>query len=725
MKIKINLMSFIIWTLITSTPFLNAQDKDITLDKIYRNYTFSTKSVRGINSMNDGKHYTVNSGGITINKHKYADGKKTGILFNTENFEQISSFNDYQFSNDEKFILLTTEREPIYRRSYLANYYIYNRSDDVLVPLSKKGKQQLAAISPDNQHVAFVRKNNLFLYNLATGEERQVTFDGRENEIINGAPDWVYEEEFGFADGYKWSPDGKRIAFYRFDERNVKEFFMTMFGDLYPVAYKFKYPKAGEENSKVTIHILDVSTGQTNQVDIPDEEEYYIPRIKWTNDTGVLSMIWLNRLQNNVKVLHANVESGKTDIVYEETNEKYISEATDDMITYLDDNESFILISERDGFFHFYHYNYLTGTIAPVTSGAWDIASLIGVDRKRETLYYTSYEKSPTEIHLYSIKFDGSGKTRISEGPGSYSTTFSNSFDYYILSHSTANTPPVYELFNRKGKLIRVLEDNAELGKTIQEHGFSRVEFIKVPTASGQLLNGFMIKPENFDPDKKYPLFIYVYGGPESQNVVNRWNRRSAWFQMLVQQGYVIACVDNRGTNGRGEDFRKATYMQMGKLETIDQVESASFLGELPYIDSDRIGIFGWSYGGFMTSLCLTKGNGLFKMGIAVAPVTNWRYYDTIYTERFMRTPRENPNGYDDNSPINFADQLQGKFLLVHGTADDNVHCQNSVDFVTALVEADKQFDLMFYPNKNHGIYGGNTTYHLYTKMTDYILENL
>jgi dipeptidyl-peptidase 4 len=725
MKKRTSYFLLIISLMIATGQVLHAQPKKITLEKIYRENTFSPKSVRGINSMNDGKHYTVNNRGTSIERHKYADGEKTSTLFSAKEHDQINSFDSYEFSADEKFILLTTKTEPIYRRSFLAEYYIYNTENKKLAPLSDNGKQQLASLSPDNRHVAFVRENNIYLVDLEQQTEKQITFDGKKNEIINGAPDWVYEEEFGFADGFKWSPDGKRIAFYRFDESAVKEFFMTTYGDLYPEAYKFKYPKAGERNSDVSIHVFDLERGETRVMDVATEEEFYIPRIKWTRDPEMLSVIWLNRLQNHVKVLHCNVADGNATVVYEETNEKYISEATDDMVTYLPGNESFLLISERDGWFHLYHHNFVTGKTSPVTSGAYDIASLIGVDGEKGIVYYTSYEESPMEIHLYSIKLDGSKKKKLSGDPGSYSANFSKTFDYYIMSHSDANTPPVYELYNKRGKRIRVLEDNSALKKTTEEYGFATTEFIEVPTESGQLLNGFMIKPTDFDPDKQYPLFVYVYGGPESQNVVESWNRRAPWFQMLVQEGYIVACVDNRGTNGRGEEFRKSTYKELGKLETIDQVEAATYLGDLPYIDKDRIGIFGWSYGGFMTSLCLTRGNGLFKMGIAVAPVTSWRYYDTIYTERFMRTPQENPDGYDNNSPINFAKQLKGKFLLVHGMGDDNVHFQNSVDFTTALVEADKQFEMLFYPNKNHGIYGGNTTFHLYTKMTDFIKENL
>jgi dipeptidyl-peptidase 4 len=704
---------------------LDAQSKKITLEKIYRENTFSARSVRGINSMNDGKHYTINNRGISVDKHAYNDGKKISTLFSTKDHETISSFDGYEFSSDERFILLTTETEPIYRRSYLASYYLYNTETKKLTPLSSNGKQQLASLSPDNRHVAFVRDNNIYLVDLESNSEQQITFDGKRNKIINGAPDWVYEEEFGFADGFKWSPDGKRIAFYRFDESKVREFFMTTYGDLYPEAYKFKYPKAGEQNSDVTIHVYELETGKVSSMDVSTAEEFYIPRIKWTYEPDVLSVIWLNRLQNHVKVLHCNAADGSSEIVYEETNDKYISEATDDMVTYLPGNESFLLISEREGWFHLYLHNFIAGTTSPVTTGPYDIASLISVDSENGIVYYTSYEESPLEIHLYSVKLDGSEKRRLSDGPGSYSAIFSNTFEYYIMSHSGANRPPVYELYNGKGRRIRVLEENKTLKQNVKEYGFSRVEFMEVPTASGQLLNGFMIKPADFDPGRQYPLFIYVYGGPESQNVVDSWNRRAPWLQMLVQEGYIVACVDNRGTNGRGEAFRKSTYMELGNLETIDQVEAATYLGDLPYIDKDRIGIFGWSYGGFMTSLCLTKGEGLFKIGIAVAPVTSWRYYDTIYTERFMRTPQENPDGYDENSPINFAEQLMGKFLLVHGTGDDNVHFQNSIDFVAALIEADKQFEMLFYPNKNHGISGGNTTFHLYTRMTNFIKEHL
>ncbi len=713
--------------LLTSVISTQAQTsvKKITLEDIYKQYTFSAKRISGINSMNDGKYYTVNNMGRSIEKHRYKDGEKVSTVFNVEDADGITSFSMYEFNLDETKILLTTQVERIYRHSFSAEYFVYDISDKSLLSLSSNGKQQLAAFSPESDQIVFVRENNIFVKDILTGLETQITFDGEKNMIINGAPDWVYEEEFAFSDGFHWSPDGKKIVYYKFDESEVQEFSMTMFGDLYPESYRFKYPKAGERNSTVTIHVYDMSSKQTIKIDTYANNESYIPRIKWTRDPDIVSITWLNRLQNHVEIIHSNATTGKSEVVYEEDNERYISEATDDMITYLPDNKSFLLISELSGYFHFYIYNFKSKELKKLTKGDWDIHSLLGIDMKREELYYTSYEESATELHVYSVKMDGSKKQKISHKPGSSSANFSNSFDYYILSHSDANSPATYILYNRKGKLIRVLETNKELKKKIEEYGFGKIEFMKVPTASGQLLNSYMIKPRNFDPGKKYPLFVFVYGGPESQNVIDAWNRRWPWFQLLVQEGYIVACVDNRGTNGRGEEFRKSTYMELGKLETIDQIESATYLGELPYIDVTRMGIFGWSYGGYMSGLCLTKGNGLFKMGIAVAPVTNWRYYDTVYTERFMRTPQENPNGYDDNSPINFADQMEGKFLLIHGMGDDNVHFQNSVDFVSALVEAGKDFETQFYPNKTHSLRGGNTTFHVYKRMTDFILENL
>ncbi len=696
----------------------------ITLDHIHKSREFHAKGFSGLKSMKDGVHYTYQDQN-SIYQCSYKSGEIVDTLFEADGFREIERFSGYSFNSSEDKILLETDREKIYRHSYLADYYVFDMKSETLNRVSTKGKQQLGTFSPDGSRVAFVRDNNIYICDLPSNQENQITTDGVKNEIINGAPDWVYEEEFGFSQGFHWSPDGRKIAFYRFDERRVKEFHMTLFGPLYPEPYTFKYPKAGEVNSIVMIQVFDLESGITSTMDIGEETDQYIPRIKWTNDPEILSIMRLNRLQNQLDILHADATTGKSSVIYSETNRYYISEATDKTVTYLPDGESFILNSEHSGYFHLYHYHFPTGKMKPITSGDYDIHSFLGYDENDERLYYTSYEESTIERHLYSIKLDGSDKQKMSIQPGTNSANFSTTFTYYILTHSSANTPPHITLHNQKGKMIRILEDNQALKETTEEYEFAKTEFLVVPTAGGQLLNAWIIKPNDFDPQKEYPLFMYVYGGPESQNVTDSWGRRGAWFQMLVQQGYIVACVDNRGTNGRGEAFRKATYLTLGNLETIDQVEAAQWFGLQKYINANRIGIFGWSYGGYMTSLCLTKGNGTFKMGIAVAPVTNWRYYDTIYTERFMRTPRENAAGYDDNSPIHFADNLQGNLLLIHGGGDDNVHFQNSMDFAEALVQADKQFDMQFYPNKNHGIYGGNTTYHLYSRMTDFIIENL
>lgn len=711
-------------SLIISCTIFGQETLTITLEDAFQKRTFMAEGLYGLRSMNDGDHYTVQNRN-TIDKYSYRTGEELETLFNTADFPVLNSFSGYHFNEQETKILIETEVESIYRHSYTASYYVYDMELKTLVSVSENGKQQLGTFSPDGSLVAFVRENNLYIRDLSEKDEKQITLDGVRNEIINGAPDWVYEEEFGFSQGFHWSPDGKKIAFYRFDERRVKEFHMTKFGPLYPESYEFKYPKAGEDNSLVSIQVYNLETGKTTSMDLGQESDQYIPRIKWTRDPEVLSIMRLNRLQNQLDILHAEAGSGASKVVYSESNKKYISEASDNTITYLSDGESFILNSERDGYFHLYHYNFKNGQIMPITTGQYDIASFMGFDEKKQRLYYSSYEESSIQRHIYSIELDGTKKQKLSTQPGSNRATFSATFKYYILNHSSANTPPYITLHNQKGKMIRVLKDNEKLKEAVETYAYARTEFLTVPTVSGDELNAWIIKPNDFDPGKEYPLFIYVYGGPESQNVSDSWGRRGAWFQMLVQQGYIVACVDNRGTNGRGEAFRKATYMKLGELETIDQVDAAQWFGEQDYIDKERIGIFGWSYGGYMTSLCMTKGNGTFKMGIAVAPVTTWRYYDTVYTERFMRTPQENPSGYDDNSPINFADGLQGKFLLIHGGGDDNVHFQNSMDFAEALVQANKQFEMQFYPNKNHGIYGGSTTIHLYTRMTEFIMENL
>ncbi|MCB8999602.1 MAG: S9 family peptidase [Bacteroidales bacterium] len=725
MKLLVKSISLILLSFaMGQISFAQMAAKKISLENIFQEYKFYPGSIASLRSMNDGVYYTSLERGMAIVKWSYETGEKAGIIFTAENTE-ISRISDYEFSNDESKILISTAKERIYRRSFKADYYIYDISKKELKALSGNGKQQLASFSPDGKMVAFVRDNNLYYTDLASMKETQVTNDGKFNFIINGACDWVYEEEFGFSKAFAWSPDSKKLAFYRFDESGVKEFNMTYFKNLYPDIYKFKYPKAGEANSIVSIHCFNLGNQKTIKMDVGEETDQYIGRILWTKDPETLAILRLNRLQNKLDVLHAKASTGASELVFTEENARYINEPTDNSVIYLPDGQNFIIQSERDGWLHFYLYNFVKKEIKPITSGPWDISGYIGYDEAKKTLYYESHEQGVIHQDVYSIRTDGTHKKRISDEDGWSSADFSNSFKYYILIHSSANIPPKYTLCDSKGKHIRILEDNAELQKTMKEYGFAKREFLQVPGEMNTKLNAWIIKPVDFDPSKKYPLFIFVYGGPQSQDVTDNFSYSDSWYQMLVQKGYIVACVDGRGTDGRGEDFRKATYMQLGKYESEDQISAARYFGNQSYIDKSRIGIFGWSYGGYMSLLCLFKGADVFKMAISVAPVTNWRYYDSVYTERFMRTPQENPDGYDDNSPINHVDKMKGKLLLVHGMTDDNVHFQNSVELVEKLIEANKQFDMQFYPNRNHGIYGGNATFHLYTKMTNFIEENL
>ncbi len=701
--------------------------KKISLESIYKQRRFYPFTISNIRSMNDGLHYTIMSENKYIEKHSYETGDFVNFLLDLSRLENagITNFSGYEFSSDESKILLTTGRESIYRHSYKADYFVFDRNSSKLTPLSENGKQQLATFSPDGNSIAFVRNNNVFIKNLESETEIQITIDGEYNKIINGAPDWVYEEEFGFTKAFAWSPDSKRIAFYRFDETNVRQFNMTLYESLYPEWYKYKYPKAGEENAVVEIWVVNLEDRKFTKINTGKNKDQYIPRIKWTMNPEVLSVVRLNRLQNHLEIIHANAKTGESEIVYSEKEDQYISEVSDDMITYLDNEEEFIIKSERDNFSHFYLYNFIEKTIKPITSGEFDVCSFLGFDKKNSILYYTSHERAPRDLDIYRINIRNGRKSRLSKKTGWNTAVFSNNFEYFIHTYSNINQAPLYSLNNNKGKLIRLLEDNNELNARMKEYDFAQATFFNFTTSDNIELEGYMIKPNHFNPENKYPVFMYVYGGPESQNVKNDFSYRIPWFQYLAQQGYIVVCVDNRGTDARGEEFRKSTYMQLGKLETIDQIEAAKYLGNLPYVDKERIGIFGWSYGGYMSLSCLFKGPEYFKMAISVAPVTNWRFYDTIYTERFMRTPRENPDGYDKNSPIHYVDGLKGKLLLVHGMGDDNVHFQNSTELVKSLVDSDKQFEMLFYPNKNHRISGGNTTFHLYTRMTEFVLENL
>jgi dipeptidyl-peptidase 4 len=728
MTTKTFLTVLILTCLYFNNSYGQEEPKQITLEDIWVTGKFNPKGIRGLVSMNDGIHYIVRERD-SINQYRYDNSIRVnttlhpGMLIPVGEENPIK-YSGYSFSNDEQKMLLATATESIYRHSTHSNYYVYDRNLEKLTPLSPNGKQRLAGFSPDGSKVAFVRDNNLFLVNLDSGSEVQITNDGLDRNIINGTSDWVYEEEFAITKGFHWSPDGKNIAFMRFDESNVKEFWMVNYGNLYPDHHKFKYPKAGEDNSIVSIHIYNVSTGKIIQVDTGEETDIYLPRLQWTKDPSKLALQRLNRHQNHLEILLADANSGKTHLIYSEKNKYYIDITND--LTFLNDKKHFLITREQSGYNHIYVCDLNGKQIRPVTSGNWDVTTFYGVDPDNDRVYYQASKVSPVNREVYSVKINGRDEKRLTDLGTSNSARFSISFDYFINNRQSVEYPDYITINNKDGKILRVLETNHELKKVAQEYNFSPMELFSFTTNENIELYGMMIKPPDFDPTKKYPVFMYVYGGPGSQAVTNSWGRgQTGWFQMLAQMGIIVVSVDNRGTGGRGEEFKKMTYLQLGKYETIDQIEAAKYLSSLSYVDSARIGIFGWSYGGYLALLCMTKGSDYFSAGIAVAPVTSWRYYDNIYTERYMRTPQENPVGYDDNSPINFTDQLKGRLLLVHGTADDNVHVENSVEMIDALIKSNKQFDMIFYPNRDHGIYGGNSRLHLFQMMTDFIKKNL
>lgn len=719
---------FLFLFLVISSLALNAQiiKKEITLEDIWTSGTFYPQTMGDVVSMKDGEHYCMLENDIMINEYEYKTGEKTKTIVRTgqlvpEGQKEGISIDEYAFSPDETKILIATKTDKIYRHSTISEYYIWDTKTKKLTSLSNGGKQRLASFSPDGSKVAFVRNNNLFIKDLVSGKEDQITTDGLYNNIIYGTPDWVYEEEFEFTKAYFWSPDGNKLAFYRFDESKVKEYDMVLYDSLYPTIYKYKYPKAGEDNSIVSILMYDLKTGKTQTMDIGTEKDQYIPRLKWTEDPNILSIQRMNRLQNKFEIFLADATNGTSKVIYTETDKYYI-EITNNLI-FLKDRENFLLTSEKDGYNHIYLYNMQGKQVMQLTSGKWDVTEVKGVDEKNKIVYYISAEEAPMNRALYSVKLDGTKKTKLSLKEGSNDVDFGEGYKYFINTYSNANTPPYVTINKISGKEQKVIIDNSEIITAMKEYDFTPEEFFTFKTTDNIELNGWMIKPPDFNANKKYPVFMYVYGGPGSQTVENSWGYYDfIWFEMLAQKGYIVVSVDNRGTSGRGADFKKCTYGQLGKLETIDQIEAAKYLGSLAYVDKSRIGIWGWSYGGYVTALCLTKGADYFKMGIAVAPITNWRYYDNIYTERYMGLPKDNASGYDDNSPVNYVKKLKGKFLLVHGTADDNVHFQNSMELVKALIAANKQFEMQFYPNKNHGIYGGYTRYHLFKKMTDFIL---
>jgi dipeptidyl-peptidase-4 len=726
---------FSIFVLVLSAISLQAQNKKpITLDDIYAKGTFQMAGVSGFTSLNDSRYYCNMDNDANILRYEFSTGKLIDTIVKHSDLiydNGILAFSNFEFSADENKILFTSNTESLYRHSTQSNIFVYDvKKNQLFQPVIFKVMN--ATFSPDGNKVAYVKDNNLFYFDLLQKKEETITKDGKVNNIINGATDWVYEEEFAIWKGFTWSPNSDKIAFYRFDESKVKEFEMTMFGKLYPSTTQFKYPKAGEANSTINILVYDLRSELNAEMEIGKEADIYIPRMQFTKDNNTLAIQRLNRLQNKLEILLANTSTGKSSVIYTEENKFYVD--ITDNLTFLNDNKTFIITSERNGFNHLYQFDLKGKLIKQITNGNFDVDGFYGIDEKTKTIYYTSPEflegkiskNLSAERFVYSIGLNGKNKKNLTPKHGWNSPTFNSSISFFLNTYSNINTPPIYTINTAAGNTLRVLENNEKLTSKLANYVVSKAEMMSIKNEVGDDLNAFIIKPENFDATKKYPVIMYAYNGPGHQLAVDRWmGSNYYYYQVLANKGYVIFCADGRGTGFKGEAFKKCTYLNLGKLEIEDQIFLAKSLGKLSYVDAARIGFWGWSFGGYMASLAISKGADVFKSTIAVAPVTNWRYYDNIYTERYMRTPQENGKNYDDNSPINHVEKIKGNYLIIHGTADDNVHFQNTVEMLDAMIRKNVKYDSEFYPNKNHGISGGKTRFHLYDKMFNFWLEKL
>jgi dipeptidyl-peptidase 4 len=711
--------------LVCITLFATAQ-KDITLEDIYIKNVFKAEGVAGFKSMKDGVHYSEIDAENNLVKVRFADANVVDTIVNLAKLiyeKDTLKITSYEFNAKENKLLLFTNAEAVYRHSAFYSVYIYDLvSKKLIQPTADKVMHP--TFNADDSKLAYIKSNNLYLYDMATTKEKAITNDGKINAIINGNCDWVYEEEFGFTQAYSWDKTGKYLAYYRFDESQVKEFNFAMYNGLYPTDVKYKYPKAGEDNSKVDIFIYSTAKENSLKVNLGDDNDYYIPRIKWNPISNELVLYKLNRLQNNLTLFTCNPSSTLAKPLYMETNKYYI--AINDEIEFVKNRNGFYYTSEKNGYNHIWFHDGITGLDEAITKGNFDVLQLFGVNEKNNKIYFTSAQNGPTEKQLYAMDLKTKKVTQITTEPGVHNISFSNGLNYFLDAYSSVNIPSSFVIKDNTGKIVRTLKTNAPLKSVMKNYNLAPQQLIKVPNGLGDSLNAWILKPANFNPSKKYPLFMFQYSGPGSQQVFNSFMGRDYWwYQMLAQKGYIILCVDGRGTGSRGEAFKKCTYKQLGKLESDDQIAVAKYFAKQTYIDASRIGIWGWSYGGYMSSICITKGADVFKSAIAVAPVTNWRYYDNIYTERYMQKPQDNAAGYDDNSPVNMVKNLKGNYLLIHGSADDNVHYQNAMEMINALIKADKDFDSEVYPNRAHGISGGNTRYHLYKRLTKFVLEKL
>ena len=713
--------------------------RKITLSEVAAG-TYRSEGIYGIKPMQDGEHYTqISRDGKKIVKYSFKTGEEVATVFDVETARdcKLKSFDDYILSPDENKILIQTQTQQIYRHSFTAVYYIFNVRNNTLEPLSDGGPQQVPLFSPDGNQIAFVRDNNLFLVKLLFGNsESQVTTDGKFNEVLNGIPDWVYEEEFAFNRAFDFSADGQMLAYIRFDESQVPMYSFPWYKGLrpaleqysvYPGAYEYKYPMPGVDNSKVTVHTYDIKSRVTREMDLPLDADGYIPRIQFTDNPDVLAIMTLNRHQNRFDLYFCNPRSTVCKLAVRDVAEQYIKEEAYGSIQFYPEN--FVMMSERDGYNHLYLYSASGNLIKQITKGAYEVKEFLGWDKKSNTYYYTSNEGSPLRTAIYKIDAKGR-KTKLSTREGSNQAIFSKNLKYYINTFSNIQTPPVITINDNTGKTLKTLVDNQKLVEKMADLEMPSKEFFTFTTSEGIKLNGWIMKPANFDASKKYPVIMHQYSGPGSQQVLDRWGIGSrgnggVFEAYMANHGFISVCVDGRGTGGRGAAFEKCTYLNLGVKEARDQVETALYLGTLPYVDANNIGLWGWSFGGYCTLMSLSEGTPVFKAGVAIAAPTDWRFYDTVYTERFMRTPKENMEGYEASSAMNRVQNLHGELLLIHGTADDNVHLRNASEYSEALVQADKQFDMHIYTNRNHSIYGGNTTKHLLTRVTNFFMEHL
>ena len=700
--------------------------------------TFRAERISGINPIVGSNEYAqISLDGRRIEKYSFKTGKMTGVLFDIDKLGDggvpIEEFDDYELSADGQTLLIQTNTQSIYRRSFTAEYYIYKVKDKTLCPLSPNGPQQVPTFSPDGKQIAFVRANNIFITDGQT--ERQITTDGVFNEVINGIPDWVNEEEFSFNNAMAWSADSHTISWIRYDETNVKTYALQLFkGDTpsydeladYPGEYAYKYPKAGQDNAVVSAWSYDVKSGTTRKYDLPLDADGYIPRIKTTQQPDQIVLYTMNRHQDTLRLYAATPSTGKCRLLIEEKSNGYVKEEAMEHI--IVGKNLILLPSDRDGYMHLYLYDFNGKMIRQVEQGDYDVTDVYGFDERTGNIFYQSASPTPMNREVYQVDKNGN-QSLLTPRKGWNSAVFSGDYAYFVNTWSDRQTPYVYTVCNQSGKRLRTIIDNQEIKEKILSADIPQKDFFQFTTGEGHTLNGWMMKPVDFDSHRKYPVIMFQYGGPGNQQVIDSWNIGSMgngglYDAYLTQRGFIVVCVDGRGTGGRGTAFEKCTYLRLGDLESKDQVETALWLGRQPYVDADRIGIWGWSFGGFNTLMSMSEGRPVFRAGVAVAPPTNWKYYDSIYSERYMRTPQENPDGYAVN-PIQRADQLHGALLICHGTADDNVHPQNTYEYVEALVQADKDFKENLYTNRNHSIYGGNTRTHLLRQIAQFFEQEL